>query len=45
MVIPEQDGSRFKRANGVAIGCADGVLPTGLLRDMGVTVVMKYGEP
>lgn len=44
-VILEQDGSRFKLANDAVIVCAGGVLPTGLLRDVGVTVVMKYGEP
>jgi hypothetical protein len=44
-VILEQDGSRFRLANDAVIVCAGGVLPTGLLRDMGVTVVMKYGEP
>jgi thioredoxin reductase len=44
-VTLEQDGSRYRLANDAVIVCAGGVLPTGLLRDMGVTVVMKYGEP
>ncbi|MCA8903266.1 MAG: NAD(P)-binding domain-containing protein [Hyphomonas sp.] len=31
--------------NDAVVVCAGGVLPTSLLRDIGVTVVTKYGEP
>jgi len=31
--------------NDHVIVCAGGILPTGLLKDMGVEIVRKYGEP
>ncbi|MEZ5946909.1 MAG: NAD(P)-binding domain-containing protein [Hyphomonas sp.] len=34
-----------KFRNDAVIVCAGGVLPTALLREIGVTVVTKYGEP
>ncbi|MEZ6002258.1 NAD(P)-binding domain-containing protein [Hyphomonas sp.] len=44
-VILDQSGDLHELTNDAIIVCAGGVLPTGLLRDMGVTVVTKYGEP
>lgn len=37
-------GENLELANDVVIICAGGVLPTGLLRDLGVRVETKYGQ-
>lgn len=44
-VLKASCGRQFDVANDAVIICAGGVLPTGLLKSMGVEVVTKYGEP
>lgn len=44
-VLRKSCGQQMDVANDAVIICAGGILPTGLLRDMGVAVVTKYGEP
>ena len=39
----QQAGRRYDIANDAVIICAGGVLPTGLLRSIGVAIVTKYG--
>jgi thioredoxin reductase len=42
-VALEQRGAALERANDAVIVCAGGVLPTGLLRSLGIEVETKYG--
>jgi thioredoxin reductase (NADPH) len=44
-VTIEHEGGNILLPNDAVIICAGGVLPTGLLREIGVEVVTKYGEP
>jgi len=42
-VLMEYKGKKVPLANDAVIVCAGGILPTGFLREMGITVETKYG--
>lgn len=44
-VTLEQGGELLRIRNDAVVVCAGGILPTGLLKSMGIEVVTKYGEP
>ena len=44
VVTVTRHGETLELANDVVIICAGGVVPTGLLKDLGVRVETKYGQ-
>jgi len=42
-VVLDQQGQSIALANDVVIVCAGGILPTAMLKDLGVRVETKYG--
>lgn len=42
-VLLEQNGKKIPLANDAVIVCAGGILPTGFLKEVGITVETKYG--